>query len=70
MYLLNRGHYHLTLCKMQTKSDQIKELNIEIRNLHKICESFIYNKPIKDQSRITMKIFLKFQRDIAQIGHN
>ena len=47
MYLLNRGRYHLTLCKVQTKPDRIKERNIEIRTLHKICEGLIYNNPIK-----------------------
>ena len=47
MYLLNRGNYQLTLCKMQTKANRIKERNIEICTLHKICESLIYNNPIK-----------------------
>ena len=53
---------------MQTKPDRIKERNIEIRTLHKICESLIYNNPIKDQSRIAMKIFLKFQKEFVQIA--
>ena len=47
MYLLNRGCYSLTLCKIQTKPDRIKECNIEIITLHKICKKLIYNKPIK-----------------------
>ena len=47
MYLLNRGCYSLTLCKTQTKPDRIKECNIEIPTLHKICKSLICNKPIK-----------------------
>ena len=44
MFLLNTERYHL---KMQTKPDRMKERNIDIRTLHKICESLIHNNPIK-----------------------
>ena len=59
MYLLNIERYHLTLCKMQTKPDRIKERNIEICTLHKICESLIYNSPIKVE--LQWKYFLSFK---------
>ena len=38
LYQLNRGHYHLALCKMQTKPDRIKDRNIEIRTLIKFVK--------------------------------
>ena len=47
MYFLKIGRYDLTLRKMRTKDDRIIVDNIKIRNLHKICESLIYNNPVK-----------------------
>ena len=47
MFLLNTERYHLTFRKMQTKPDRMKECNIDIRTLHKVCESLIHNNPVK-----------------------
>ena len=47
MYFLKFGRYDLALCKIQTKNDQIIKDNINVCNLHKICESLIYSNPIK-----------------------
>ena len=44
--------------KMQTKHDQIRPININFRNLHKISEILVYNNPILTKLPTVMRTFI------------
>ena len=58
-FYLNSMHARLP-CKIQTKHDQIRPININFRNLHKISKILVYNNPILTKlSTIMRELILK-----------
>ena len=45
-------------CKIQTKYDQIRPININFRNLHKIPKVLAYNNPILTKLSTIMREFI------------
>ena len=45
-------------CKIQTKHDQIRPININLQNLHKISKILVYNNPILTKLSTIMREFI------------